>query len=144
MTKNTGTRKSVVPVTPVNMDGLLGQLRVLILQARQQALQAVDVVQVRTCWEMGRHLVEFEQGGAERAKYGAKLLPRLAERLTAEFGKGFDTSNLRYMRLFYQAFPNCDALRHELSWTHYRLLLRGTAPVRVSWGQPLIYGELIH
>lgn len=73
---------------------------------------------------MGRHIVEFEQGGAERAKYGAKLLPRLAERLTAEFGKGFDTSNLRYMRLFYQAFPNCDALRHELSWTHYRLLLR--------------------
>lgn len=57
-------------------------------------------------------------------KYGARLLPRLAERLTAEFGKGFDASNLRYMRLFYHAFPNCDALRHELSWTHYRLLLR--------------------
>jgi predicted nuclease of restriction endonuclease-like (RecB) superfamily len=99
-------------------------LRALILQARQQALRAVDVVQVRTSWEMGRHIVEFEQGGAERAKYGAKLLSRLAERLTAEFGKGFDASNLRYMRLFYQAFPNCDALRHELSWTHYRLLLR--------------------
>ena len=124
MTKNKRIRKSVVPETPVNMDGLLGQLRALILQARQQALRAVDVVQVRTSWEMGRHIVEFEQGGAERAEYGARLLPRLAERLTAEFGKGFDTSNLRYMRLFYQAFPNCDALRHELSWTHYRLLLR--------------------
>jgi len=124
MTKNKRIRKSVVPETPVNMDGLLDQLRALILQARQQALRAVDVVQVRTCWEMGRHIVEFEQGGAERAQYGARLLPRLAERLTAEFGKGFDTSNLRYMRLFYQAFPNCDALRHELSWTHYRLLLR--------------------
>jgi hypothetical protein len=48
----------------------------------------------------------------------------LAEQLTTEFGKGFDASNLRYMRLFYQAFPNCDALRHELSWTHYRLLTR--------------------
>jgi predicted nuclease of restriction endonuclease-like (RecB) superfamily len=106
------------------MDGLLNQLRALILQARQQVLRAVDVVQVRTCREMGRHIVEFEQGGAERAKYGAKLLSRLAERLTAEFGKGFDTSNLRYMRLFYQVFPNCDALRHELSWTHYRLSLR--------------------
>jgi predicted nuclease of restriction endonuclease-like (RecB) superfamily len=124
MKKNIGTRNSVLPATPVNMDGLLDQLRALILQARQQALRAVDVVQVRTCWEMGRHIVEFEQGGAERAKYGAKLLSRLAERLTAEFGKGFDASNLRYMRLFYQAFPNCDALRHELSWTHYRLLLR--------------------
>jgi len=59
---------------------LLDQLRALILQARQQALRAVDVVQVRTSWEMGRHIAEFEQGGAERAKYGAKLLSRLAER----------------------------------------------------------------
>ena len=110
--------------TSVNLDGLLDQLRALILQARQQALRAVDVVQVRTCWEMGRHIVEFEQGGAERAKYGAKLLPRLAERLTAEFGKGFDISNLRHMRAFFHAFPIWDALRPELSWTHYRLLLR--------------------
>jgi hypothetical protein len=53
MTKHTGTRKSVVPVTPLNLDGLLDQLRALILQARQQALRAVDVVQVRTFWEMG-------------------------------------------------------------------------------------------
>jgi len=124
MKKNTGPEKRAVPVATVNLDGLLDQLRTLIVQARQQALRAVDVVQVRTCWEMGRHIVEFEQGGADRAQYGAKVLPRLAERLTAEFGKGFDASNLRYMRLFYQAFPNCDALRHELSWTHYRLLLR--------------------
>jgi len=64
---------------------------------------------------VGRHIVEFEQGGAGRAQYGAKLLPQLAERLTTEFGKGFDASNLRYMRLFYHSFPNCDALRHELS-----------------------------
>jgi len=103
---------------------LVERLRLIIAQARQQALRAVDPIQVRTCWEMGRHIVEFEQGGTERAQYGARLLQRLAERLTAEFGKGFDASNLRYMRLFYQAFPNCDALRHELSWTHYRLLLR--------------------
>lgn len=48
----------------------------------------------------------------------SKLLPRLAEKLTEEFGRGFDASNLRYMRLFYLAFPICDALRHELSWTH--------------------------
>ena len=102
----------------------MGELRTLIQTARRQALRAVDVVQVRTCWEVGRHIVEFEQGGRARAQYGAQLLPRLAERLTAEFGKGFDDSNLRYMRLFYQSFPKCDALRHELSWTHYRALLR--------------------
>ena len=103
---------------------LLTALRELIQQGRQRALRAVDVVQVQTCWQIGRHIVEFEQGGEARAAYGKRLLPQLAEELTREFGKGFDASNLRYMRLFFQAFPNCDALRHELSWTHYRLLLR--------------------
>jgi len=124
MKKNTGPPKSAVPAAPVNLDGLLNQLRTLIVQARQQALRAVDVVQVRTCWEMGRHIVEFEQGGAERAEYGAKLLPRLAERLTAEFGKGFDERNLRHMRAFFRTFPIWNALRSELSWTHYRLLMQ--------------------
>ena len=103
---------------------LLHSLRDLIQNARQRALRAVDVVQVQTCWEIGRHIVEFEQGGSARAEYGVRLLQTLASALAAEFGRGFDVSNLRYMRLFYQAFPIRDALRHELSWTHYRTLLR--------------------
>lgn len=103
---------------------LLINLHEVIKTARQQVLHAVDVVQVRTCWTVGQHIVEFEQGGAARAAYGKHLLADLAESLTAEFGKGFDSSNLRYMRRFYQAFPKCDALRHELSWTHYRSLMR--------------------
>lgn len=61
------------------------------------------------------------------------MLPTLAETLTAEFGKGFDASNLRYMRLFYQAFPIRDALRHELNWTHYRTLLRGENDQARQW-----------
>jgi len=120
--------KSTAGQAVAAIDTLLVQLQLLIRQARQQALRTVDVVQVRTGWEVGRHIVEFEQQGAGRAAYGARLLTRLAARLTAEFGKGFDASNLRYMRLFYQAFPNCDALRHELSWTHYRILLRVEDP----------------
>jgi predicted nuclease of restriction endonuclease-like (RecB) superfamily len=111
-----------IPSAPLT--DLLGQLRLLIVQARQQALRAVDHVQVQTYWQMGQHIVEFEQRGEERAAYGTRLLPELADKLSTEFGKGFDVSNLRYMRLFYQAFPIRDALRHELSWTHYRLLLR--------------------
>lgn len=103
---------------------LTEQLRRLIQDARSQAFRAVDLVQVRTYWEIGRHIVEFEQAGEARALYGKRLLPQLAERLSQEFGRGFDTSNLRNMRLFYQAFPKCDALRHELSWTHYRQLTR--------------------
>ena len=115
--------KAIQPAKP-GFDGLLRDLREFIAESRSQVLRAVDVVQVRTCWGVGRHIVEFEQGGAARAEYGAKLLPRLAVKLTEEFGRGFDASNLRYMRLFYLAFPMCDALRHELSWTHYRTLMR--------------------
>ena len=103
---------------------LLGNIGELIRQARHRALRAVDTVQVQTYWQIGRHIVEFEQAGARRAGYGKQLLAKLAKVLTADFGKGFDASNLPYMRLFYQAFPICDALRHELSWTHYRRLLR--------------------
>ena len=104
--------------------GLLEALRGLIQQGRQKALRAVDMVQVQTCWEIGHHIVEFEQGGEARAAYGRKLLPRLADALTREFGRGFDDRNLRHMRAFYQAFPIWNAVRTELSWTHYRTLLR--------------------
>jgi len=127
------------PLPPVNrslsaaLDALLGQVRALIQAARQQALRAVDTVQVRTYWEIGRHIVEFEQGGAERAEYGEKLIPRLAEALTAEFGKGFDERNLRNMRAFYLGFPIRNALRSELSWTHYRTLLRVESEAARLW-----------
>ena len=106
------------------LNRLLGELRGLIRQARQQALRSVDWAQVETCWQVGRHLIEFEQEGNARAKYGTGLLARVAAALTADFGPGYDASNLRNMRLFYQAFPNCDTLRHELSRSHYRLLMR--------------------
>jgi len=112
---------------------LLDALRSLIIEARRQVLRSADIAQVRAYWQIGRHIVEFEQGGQARATYGTQLLPQLALALTHEFGKGFDASNLRNMRLFYQAFPICDALRHELSWTHYRLLLRVDGPEARMW-----------
>ena len=116
-----------------DLPALLGSLRQLIAESRQQVLRAVDVVQVQTYWHIGQHIVEFEQGGAQRAAYGRGLLVQLGQALSAEFGRGFDASNLRYMRLFYQAFPIRDALRHELSWTHYRLLLRVDSPEARQW-----------
>lgn len=124
---NTPESAQVVPA------GLLTALRELIQQGRQRALRAVDMVQVQTCWEIGRHIVEYEQGGEARAAYGKGLLPRLAETLTQEFGKGFDATNLRHMRGFYLAFPIRDAVRRELSWTHYRTLLRVTSDKAREW-----------
>jgi predicted nuclease of restriction endonuclease-like (RecB) superfamily len=103
---------------------LIDALRELIHVGRQRALRAVDMVQVQTCWEIGRHIVEFEQAGESRALYGKQLLVTLAKALTEEFGKGFDESNLRYMRGFFRAFPIRDTVCHELSWSHYRTLIR--------------------
>ena len=128
---------SIIPADVGNVaapvTALLENLRAVIHESRQQAFRAVDVIQVRTCWLVGCHIVEFEQGGEARAAYGKSLLAQLSARLTAEFGRGFDASNLRYMRLFYHAFPKCDALRHELSWTHYRTLLRVEEPTAREW-----------
>ena len=112
------------PAPDAGLSHLLASLGQVIQQARQRAMQAVDVVQVQTCWELGRHIVEFEQAGQARAVYGQRLLPTMAQNLTAQFGKGFVERNLRHMRAFYGAGPIRNALRTEFSWTHYRLLVR--------------------
>ena len=70
----------------------------------------------RTYWEVGRHMVEFEQGGRTRVDYGAGLLALVAERLTAVFGSDFDQHNLRNMRAFSHAFPIWNALRPKSNW----------------------------
>lgn len=91
--------------------------------ARRRAYAAVNFAMVEAYWEIGRSIVE-QQGGSERAEYGEALLRELSRRLTEDFGKGFDERNLRFMRQFYLAFPIRNALRTELSWTHYRRLSR--------------------
>jgi len=80
-------------------------------------------------------IVEHEQQGQARAEYGKAQLKTLSQQLTQHFGKGFDTSNLRNMRSFYQTFSNCDALSHNLSWTHYRKLIRIENPQARLWYQ---------
>ncbi len=74
--------------------------------------------------QIGKIIVEDEQQGNAKAVYGKATLKKLAQQLTFEFGKGFDDSNLRNMRTFYKSFPIRDTLRHELSWSHYRLISR--------------------
>jgi predicted nuclease of restriction endonuclease-like (RecB) superfamily len=75
-------------------------------------------------WNVGREIVEEEHKGRDRAEYGTYLIKNLSAKLTQAFGKGFTKSNLHYMSQFYQTFENVHALRGELSWTHYRLLLK--------------------
>jgi predicted nuclease of restriction endonuclease-like (RecB) superfamily len=99
-------------------------IRQVLDDARRATYQAVNSAMVRAYWDVGRIIVEEEQRGDARAKYGSRLIFALSARLTQEFGKGFTARNLWYMRSFYSAFPIVHALRAELTWTHYRLLLR--------------------
>jgi predicted nuclease of restriction endonuclease-like (RecB) superfamily len=131
----TGRKRKLVQVagSPEGFPPLLETLRDLIVQARQKVLSTANTAQVLTYWEIGRHIVEFEQRGETRAAYGKRLLADLADALTREFGKGFDERNLRNMRAFFQHFPIRNALRSELSWTHYRLLLRVDSAAARQW-----------
>ena len=103
---------------------LLDSIRTLLVDGRKQVATAVNTAMVQTYWQIGRLIVEDEQQGESRAEYGKQVLKSLSASLTVEFGKGFDVRNLRNMRSFYLAFPIRNALRTELSWTHYRTLLR--------------------
>lgn len=107
---------------------LYQQIAQLLHTARRQAIQAINTTMVQAYWEIGRVIVEEEQMGQHRAEYGTNMLKYLAERLTEEFGSGYDPSNLSNMRNFYRTFPIFDAVRQELSWTHYRSLLRVENP----------------
>jgi predicted nuclease of restriction endonuclease-like (RecB) superfamily len=79
---------------------------------------------VQAYWNVGREIAEEEQRGKSRADYGKHLIKEISKRLTKEYGKGFDQTNVWNMRKFYQTYPILDAVRRELSWTHYRLLMR--------------------
>ena len=103
---------------------LLSDLKSLLQQSRQQLQQNINTTMVRTYWQVGRLIVEDEQQGSERAAYGKQVLQHLSTELTAEFGKGFDARNLRNMRAFYQVFPIWNTVRTNLSWSHYRALIR--------------------
>jgi predicted nuclease of restriction endonuclease-like (RecB) superfamily len=98
-------------------------IRTTLAQARAKAYAAINFAMVDAYWDVGRQISEAQNNNS-RAEYGIQLLKFLAENLTADFGKGFDESSLRRMRQFYRTFPIRATLWHELSWSHYRLLIR--------------------
>jgi predicted nuclease of restriction endonuclease-like (RecB) superfamily len=144
----------------INKSGLYADIKNILEQARNNAVRAVNFSMVLAYWEIGKRIVEEEQGGNERATYGQSTLKALSENLTADFGKGFTVLNLENFRKFYIVFSDKQksyavrkksnilksnalrkiletentqpqnhlamlaALRRELSWTHYRLLIR--------------------
>lgn len=103
---------------------LLDHISSLWEQAKANAAIAVNTELLNANWQTGQYIVEFEQGGNARAKYGDKLLVNLSKDLTRLKGKGFSKSNLVYMRKLYLAFPKSETLSHQLTWSHYFELLK--------------------
>lgn len=99
------------------------RIKEILAAARSKVYSAANQAMVEAYWNIGKSIVE-KQGGEARAEYGGQLLQALSKQMTIDFGKGFTVSNLKNMRQFFQTFPNSYALRGELSWTHYRLLMR--------------------
>ena len=105
-------------------DNLYISIKELIANSRHRVYRMANSALLETYWQIGKLIVEDEQNGSAKAQYGKGVLKNLAKALTLEFGKGYDERNLNNMRAFYNSFPIWDALRTELSWTHYRLLSR--------------------
>jgi hypothetical protein len=118
---------------PIPYQSLKTQIGELLKQGREQAGKVVNTILVQTYWHIGRQIVEFEQGGKEKAEYGSNLLDRLSSDLSLEFGKGFSRSNLSYMRKFFLEFPNRETVSHKLSWGHYYEILKSDQELEIGF-----------
>jgi len=108
-------------------DDFFADIREILRNARNHAAKAVNSAMVDAYWQIGKRIVEEEQGGREKAQYGSELLKHLSKALTEDFGRGFSLANLKNFRQFFLTYPDgrkSYALRSELSWTNHRLIMR--------------------
>lgn len=119
---NNSMTKKNLPVTTI--ESLYSNVKQIIEEARSTVYKTANFAMVQAYWHIGKLIIEEEQNGKQRAEYGQEVIKQLSEKLTKSYGKGFNERNLWYMKQFYQTWPKLNALRSELSWTHYRLLLK--------------------
>jgi predicted nuclease of restriction endonuclease-like (RecB) superfamily len=103
---------------------LVEQISKTYLQGQKQTIIAVNNYLINTYWKVGQYIVEYEQGGNEKAVYGKRLLENLSKDLFLLHGKGFSLSNLKRMRQFYSLYPIGAKASHQLSWSHYIELIK--------------------
>lgn len=106
----------------------INDVKSILNKARQKAYVSAHFIMVDAYWHIGKRILEQEQEGKKRAEYGKYILKQLSAELSLEFDKGLDERELRRIRQFYSIFPIRDALRPELTWTHYRSLIRIVNP----------------
>ena len=119
--------KFMAPSINGEIGDLLGYVRAILDQARKKVYASVNIAMVQCYWQIGRRIVEAEQHGQRRADYGEGIIRALSHNMTNEFGRGFSYANLKNFRQFYLVYPDFEksyALRSQLSWTHYRLIMR--------------------
>jgi predicted nuclease of restriction endonuclease-like (RecB) superfamily len=104
-------------------ESIITDIQSIISKARESAVRAVDYERVLMYWSIGKRIFEEEQHGKDRAIYGERLIPYLSDQLVPLFGSAFSARNLNYFRQFNRLFPIVNALRSQLTWTHYRLML---------------------
>ena len=109
---------------PLLNSSLAAEIKKTILFAQENAVRSIDQHRVLMYWQIGKQIFEEEQKGKDRADYGAYLIRLLSEQLQPEFGTGFSVRQLEFYRQFYRIFPIANALRSQLNWTQYRLLIR--------------------
>lgn len=110
------------------------EIKQLVARSRQEAYAAVNQTMVKAYWQIGRRIVEEEQGGAERADYGKQILKQLSTALTEEFGKGFSVQNLYSFRQFFMTFPEIFSTSWRiLTWSHYKRLMHVSDPQAREW-----------
>ncbi len=102
---------------------LLDNIGATLQKAKENAIKAINTELVKANWEIGRHIVEYEQHGKEKAEYGSSLLTDLAKDLKIKYGKGFSKSNIYLCRQFYLKYPIFQTVSGKLSWSHYAELL---------------------
>nr|WP_314840124.1 PDDEXK nuclease domain-containing protein [uncultured Flavobacterium sp.] len=103
------------------------EIKQILIAARQQSYRAINLAMIEAYWKIGQKIVVQEQNGKEKANYGEAVLKELSKNLSAEFGKGFSSANLRNFRQFYLTYPDeqiCYTLCSKLSWSHNRLIMR--------------------
>lgn len=118
----------------MNDTHFIQEIKRIVARGRQEAYAAVNQAMVNAYWEIGRRIVEEEQGGAGRADYGKKLLKQLSAALTEEFGKGFSVQNLYSFRQFYLTFPEIFSTPWRiLTWSHYKRIMHVTNERAREW-----------
>ena len=138
MSARAKTIRASKTLVPEVVDGgtyadLVGAIGSLLERAREKIATTANTTLVETYWNTGRYIVEYEQHGADRAKYGEDLIGRLSKDLTRRYGRGFSKTNVIYMRKLYLTFRKGETLSHFLTWSHYMLILKAADGLEIEF-----------